>query len=163
MVVENSSSLMYGFFVFGAIFAAVFGFVCLVSGLVNGLSGKITVILGVFICIMSITPNFDKAFNSTEVVHDNPVNLSDYEAFISKLDNNVLNKEIAESIDADRATVRDRESLLEDLRNGEIVSFDAVGDGTDLSGKVYFTKSDMVVILNGDSEKIDKEIRVPTK
>lgn len=161
MIVENSINLIAEFAVFGAFFVAVMGFVFLIAGMVEGLMAKLLVILGIFICALSINLNFDSAFNSTEAIHDNPVNISKDKTYSLTLDKNVLNEKIAESVDAERATVNDREHLLKDLRNGEIVSFDAVGDGKDLSGKVYFTKTDMVVLISDISKDNEKTIKVP--
>lgn len=98
--------------------------------------------------------------------YDNPVSLTKEQADkFSHINNNKFEDKISKSIDADKVSFEEisDEKMFESFRNNEFVNFKALKGTNEISGNVYFTKNDMVILLKNESKENGKEIKVPMK
>lgn len=97
--------------------------------------------------------------------YDNPVFLTKEQADkFSHINNNKFEDKISKSIDADKASFEDisDEKMFQSFRNDEFVNFKALDGTSEISGSVYFTKTDMIVLVKNETDS-GKEIKIPMK
>lgn len=157
-----------GIFAFGGLFVSLclfIGIIILISCALKSESVKKSMLLisGILVSIGLIVTVLIIASNPLKEIHDNPVNTNVSSFKDSTISESVLKKEVSQATNSNKIVLEERRDLFNHLHKGDFISFKALKNNEEISGNVYFTKTDMVVIINGDSEKFDKEIKVPTK
>lgn len=97
--------------------------------------------------------------NPTKSVHENPVNV-EHESSINgdyvEIDETLLNKRIADAIQADNVSVESRsnQQLFSDLHKQRLVDFSGIKDSKEITGKVFFNESEMMVVVKGSNKTV---------
>lgn len=165
MVIVESGSIIFGTVGFLIFVFLLMVILCLIGCALKSESVKksMLIISGILVSIGLIVTVLIIASNPLKEIHDNPVNTNVSIFNNEYISENVLKKEVSQATNSSKIVLEDRRDLFNHLHKGDFISFKALKNNEEISGNIYFTKTDMVIIINGDSEKFDKEIKVPTK